>query len=431
MFIGAINSGVRSMLAEIARDWPDDVYIGCSGNFTVERILASMGTRKLHSNDVSLYSCSIGHWRAGTAFPVKLKPGYEWMGHASWPLSWAELVATIMMAGEYVQFEKGETPYHERMKNACVMEWNWRMATTVERAAKAMMPVKLESFFAGDVMEWLATVPSHAAVASFPPTYKAGYEKIYAGLDEVFDWPKPQYETFDEKRFGAFLELATNRKNWMVARDHEIPALASHLRGVIQTGARSKPVYVYASGGPARVEMPNQRTEVVPIPRPHPAIAITSVDRLALAPLTQAQMNTLRSEYLSKEIAPAPGLMNLAVTAGGYLVGALAFSRPKFGRGAYMLSDFAIRPTRYKRLSKLIAGAALSIEVRSLLEMKLATRVETIATTAFTDKKASMKYRGLFTSTSRKDGRLNYQGIAGQWTLQDALVWWLKNHANS
>jgi hypothetical protein len=39
-FIGSINQPVRSVLAELAPEWKDrPVYVGCSGNFTVERTL--------------------------------------------------------------------------------------------------------------------------------------------------------------------------------------------------------------------------------------------------------------------------------------------------------------------------------------------------------------------------------------------------------
>ena len=56
MFIGAINSQLRSILAGFRALQDRPVYVGCSGNFTVERVLTSKGVKELHSNDVSLYS---------------------------------------------------------------------------------------------------------------------------------------------------------------------------------------------------------------------------------------------------------------------------------------------------------------------------------------------------------------------------------------
>ena len=61
MFIGAINSQLRSILAGFRALQDRPVYVGCSGNFTFDastrrRVLASKGVKELHSNDVSLYS---------------------------------------------------------------------------------------------------------------------------------------------------------------------------------------------------------------------------------------------------------------------------------------------------------------------------------------------------------------------------------------
>ena len=62
MFIGAINRYMRAVPQQVAREewqgWP--VYVACSGNFTVERILSRVGVGPLHSNDVSIYSCALG-----------------------------------------------------------------------------------------------------------------------------------------------------------------------------------------------------------------------------------------------------------------------------------------------------------------------------------------------------------------------------------
>jgi hypothetical protein len=112
----------------------------------------------------------------------------------------------------------------------------------------------------------------------------------------------------------------------------------------------------------------------------------------------------------------------------GRLAGAFAFAAPggplKFG-DTYLMSDFAVQSS-VPRLSKLVLACILSTEVRDILEQKLAQNVRTIGTTAFTDKPVSMKYRGVFDLHSRKEGRLNYLGEAGKWSLEDALTWWQK-----
>ena len=65
-FVGSFNQDLRAVLAELAPSWrAKPVYVGCSGNLTVERILAANGVTELHGNDVSLYSCVLGSFAAG------------------------------------------------------------------------------------------------------------------------------------------------------------------------------------------------------------------------------------------------------------------------------------------------------------------------------------------------------------------------------
>ncbi len=67
MFIGSINRYMRAAVEAAAQGWRGrPVYVACSGNFTVERILACHGVGAIHSNDVSIYSCAPGRHLAGS-----------------------------------------------------------------------------------------------------------------------------------------------------------------------------------------------------------------------------------------------------------------------------------------------------------------------------------------------------------------------------
>ena len=72
MFIGSINRYMRCVLESAASQWRgQDIYVACSGNFTVERILSSLrdGVGRIFSNDVSIYSCALGWHPAPKVFP--------------------------------------------------------------------------------------------------------------------------------------------------------------------------------------------------------------------------------------------------------------------------------------------------------------------------------------------------------------------------
>jgi hypothetical protein len=254
----------------------------------------------------------------------------------------------------------------------------------------------------------------------------SGYERLYKKLDAAFAWEEPEYQLFTEERFQELIEIMRTKSAWMLSRDAAVPALKEHQIALVQTGMRSRPVHIYANQPLARLTQPHQRLDEVPWPRlpaePRPPLAIV--------PIGQGQLNTLRSEYLSVAITPGQSDKAWAVLAHGELIGAAAFANPNQGASGawcsvYLMTDFAVT-SAVPRLSKLVLAAMLSTEMQTLLCERYCRRIETIGTTAFTPKPVSMKYRGLFELHSRKEGRFNYLGAAGRWTLEEGFHWWTK-----
>jgi len=149
----------------------------------------------------------------------------------------------------------------------------------------------------------------------------------------------------------------------------------------------------------------------------------------SLVKLTQGEFNSIRSQYLSNKIVPASASIRLGILMGKEIIGAIAFNRENYGvDGAYLLTDFSIRPTIYKRLSKLVLVMTLSKEVQEILSQTFSSRILNISTTAFTNNSVSMKYRGLYELYGRKDGFVNYVGKAGKWTMKEGLEWWKQKY---
>jgi len=175
-----------------------------------------------------------------------------------------------------------------------------------------------------------------------------------------------------------------------------------------------------------------QRLEKLTIPKLSEDDEITADSGLKIAPISTGQLNTLRSLYLNYNIIPAAPQFSLVVLVDGKIIGALGMSRSNYlGEwcNVYMMADFAVSPTKYGRLSKLVLAASLSKEVQAIAEQKIGIRVKAIGTTAFTEKPVSMKYRGLYRLHNRKNGALNYKADAGRWSLKEALDWWMKKHS--
>jgi hypothetical protein len=429
MFTGAINADLRSIVGEWGRKWAGrDVYVPCSGNFTIERILRSVGVDRLHGNDVSLYSCVVGGHLSGKEVSVHVKDErYSWIEDYLSP--GIDTISALLLCTKYFQFVERSAVYYRRMSEAYEREWERLHKATVERVSNALEGHCLESFFAGDAFDFLESVPENGVVISFPPTYAGGYERLYKKIDSVFEWESPKYVVFDGQRFNDFVERVMGRESWMISRDEEIPGMEEFLAGRVQTGQRSKAVFVYAGDkGSPRLSLPRQKIEPFPCRRLSGDIA----GPMTLAEMTQGQFNMIRSEYLSVKIIPSSAKVRLAVLCGGVLVGCMAFDRESFyPSGAYMMTDFAIRPTKYKRLSKLVLAAAISSETREYLEQSFGCRIDRIVTTAFTDNAVSMKYRGLFDVMNRKEGLVNYVAPAAKWSLGEGFSWWMEKCAKS
>jgi hypothetical protein len=430
MFVGAINQHLRSILFALAKGWQGKrVYVGCSGNFTIERILSSVGVTDVHSNDVSLYSCLIGSHLCGRSIDLRIKDArFDWL--TPFMADMPGKIATLMLCTEWFKFIDRDAAYYKRMDAYYRDNFAGLHAKTLSRIEPALKETKIAEFYAGDVVDMMQAAPRDSVFLSFPPTYEGGYEKLYKAIDAVFDWPAPFYTEFTEERFALFTSLLQSFDHWITLRDHEVAEMAPVLIAIIQTGLRSRPVYIYSNRTDQKfLAMPRQTLGNLPLPLCTGAVE----GPLDLVPVGQPVMNTLRSMFLSSKITPASASWNFLLTAGTTpkIVGGIAFGSPRgFGDwcDVYMLTDFCIRPSPHKRLSKLVLAATLSTEIKSFLESKLCRRFKVIGTTAFTDRAISMKYRGLYEVHKRGEGMINYVAPAGRWSLQGALQWWNQTH---
>lgn len=450
MFQGTIPQSIREMLYQIAAGWSgvQQVAVAGSGNLTVERVLHPLGF-DLHGCDVSIYSCALGSYFARQPFRLALRDAHRetfgWIEDSLTTPAGA-LAALMLLTGltdaldAHCQIKPN--PYYTRLIEGYRRQWDTLLDQTRTKLESA--PVQLAGFHIGDAVDWLPTLPQDMAVASFPPFFAGGYEVMWAKLDKLFDWDKPDYqEIFDDRR-AQFLQTLTNRRHWVFMTPDPLPEYADHLRGLAQTTNRGVPLYLYAAAGSARVAVPHQKTAPVLIPRLAPGGHIG--DTLHLVHLKADQFAALRSQYLNPAIKPASAGSAYGVMVDDRLVGVFALAKGYKVPGAsadaiYLLSDFAVAPTDYPKLSKLVLYAALSREGQMLAERLANRRVRQIVTTAFSNHPVSMKYRGLFRLASRKENphsdaqaehryHLNYVAPAGQWTLKDGFDEWRRRHAD-
>jgi hypothetical protein len=442
VFHGSIPADLRAIIYEHAADWPDtDLFVGCSGNFTIERVLhARPGERRpIHGNDVQAYSSAIGWWLSGRPLPYALKD--EHRDELAWLEPYlttsTDTLASLMLGTRFLQFVGRRGLYYERMVAATIGQFPTMHAKTVSKLNG--LSVRLASYYCGDVRDYLRdVVPAGAPVAMFPPFYAGDYESQFAAIDEFFAWPAPSYDMLDEDGKDQIIGTVLDRPHWILGLHIERPELRRHLRGVVQTSNRGLPIYVYASSGPRRVVRPMQQTAPIPMPKIGPADELG--DRMSVHPLTGGQFAAVRSQFMSKTILPGSPLLACGVAVDGKLIGAFAFLPPKFDPAtAYLMSDFPVSWSRYRRLAKLIVMAGMSREAQLLLQRSLSKRITGWSTTAFTDHPSSAKYgRGIPGVKLQKrtepaaDGHHHYQlqygGPIGRWSCDEALAEWKRKH---
>lgn len=324
MFYGAIPGAVQAIVSEIAGKWKcADVFVGCSGNFTVERVLCGLGKFRLHGNDINTYSAAIGNYFAGTPLTFKVKSEYEerfgWLNE--YLVDPVQAVASIMLAMWLVKSIGANgvvkrNAYWDRMLRGYRNQWKAMVTTTAAKLENH--PLRLTSFYTGDVMDLLEKMPADAGFVSYPPFFgrETAYSKDeYGKLMQLFEWESPTFTPLDPQRMSDFFQMATNRKHWIVGSNEILPDLEPYLRGRTKTTSRAFTINVYASDGATRIVMPMQRTLPVKIPRIIPGMVIGN--RAGLVQLEQQQFYMLRSQYMNHNIRPGRPNLQFGVTVDG------------------------------------------------------------------------------------------------------------------
>jgi hypothetical protein len=423
MFFGAVP---KQAIEQVTRTVPftewRDVFVGCSGSFRFDRAVHDVHpTVRVHANDVSLISCSLGALVTGAPFPMTFKGRFAFVEEhlAGKPLLFR--CGAIQIAQEMAKY---------RGKNAFAVShfahYQERFAEFLTIAAlrleRYIEPLKVASFHGGDFRDQAGRAfAAGGGVAAFPPTYKNDYERLYRFVDENADWQRPAYRLWNPAELESWIdELKEMGVRYCVLVERK---LTRHDPATVFYG-QLKPVYTYADRALSSVKR---------LPRAAQAFAYTPCDVDALTPsskveiinATSAQMNFLKDSHLAKEIQHTNGIANFLVMLDGRLAGGFIFIRAKYGEnGIYMLCDFSMGAKT--RLSKLIIMLATSETILSRMEIKLMQRIENVYTTAYTTRPVSMKYRGVFELMKRFPERLYYASKVRRQTPAEIYADWFQ-----
>ncbi|MFQ5731913.1 MAG: hypothetical protein ACE5KM_08155 [Planctomycetaceae bacterium] len=449
MFQGVVHANARRILAGYARHLPARVHVIGSGNFSIETTLRANGCRgTITGCDVSLYSCALGSYLAGSDLPIALNAREfpELADLNAFVHEPESRAAAVAVALEALQFRKRDNAYKRRMYHAYLRRLGSLCEQTCLRLRKKRDLVRLDEFHALDGWRRVGEISPGPgdAVISFPPTYARGYERLYRDLHRAFLWDQPEY---GELKGGAeFARHVVDRSGpWLLGAEKPTADFEQVVGRPIAVAPRGSgvDVWLYSNIPALGAKLIRRRVNAIRPDWPHltDADEIASTSRLAVHRVSQQEAAYIRQVYGGVDVAGANAPFCYAVTVDAKLLGLLIFTadvRPRPAGvdvaardGVYLMCDLAVSSERYRRLGKLVLMAARSREMCSELEHRLVRRVTWIATTAFSRHPESMKYRGVFRRFSRERSargtfKLNYYALTGQQTLQEALDEWLK-----
>ncbi len=459
MFHGSIPDSVQQILGDIVKAWNvSDIFVGCSGNFTIERVLRGITNANLHGNDVTIYSCLLGEYFAGQPLKARFRESYD--GPMSFVREYmkddAAIIAVVLILSKMANYLGTKpNPYYQKMIEAYKKQWERIFGTTYEKIAK-ISPF-LKSFYAGDVCQMVDNIPENAAFVCYPPFYSGDYEKMFKVIENIIEWEPPAYEMIDKDKIFEMFRKMARREYFMFGTNEELPEFKEYLTGISQTTNRGVPLYIYSRAEHSRIVVPHQAVSSLMVERIGEKEDMGN--HISLLQLKSENFRALRSQYMNPYIKPGAETASFAVLVDNKLIGVFAFSAaPTLSNWSkhietptiYLLSDFPVAPSKYKRLAKLVLYAALSKESKMLAERLTNKRCKSLVTTAFSKNPVSMKYRGLFKLLNKKrlpgvddnetdmskryynEGyQLNYGAAMGEWSLQEGLEIWKKKHSQT
>ncbi len=447
MFLGTIDDNIRRYIAGNRAAFAGQaIVVGCSGNFTSEKVLLQEAApAAVHSNDVSLYSLLLADAMLNQRTTLTLREeAYTWLAPYLFERSTWDRAAAVMLLLRLLKFEKRRNAYARRM-------WSHYFAgfedlVTSSAAQLAARSVPIASYWSGDVLEHFqhhAERPtgSDAIFTTYLPFFKGDYEHQYKRVQQIIGWPEPAYPLLDQERKNAIIRwLRADGRRYLFLLNYPLegvePQLVSHKQ-------RNTWVYLYSNVverlGLFRRNYGDTGKRYKLITQDFRFSASTHI---AIVPIPANDIQHYKGLYLARNIDFTAGQQGFAVLADGAVFGFIEMSAGK-GRIAftfkdqhyngakfwYMLSDFPVEPKPHAKVSKLIVMLALTQELRRILERSNLSKSAGVFTTARTAKPVSMKYRGPMTLLHRgvKDGEpyLNYVALWPNTTIDEAYKkWW-------
>ncbi|NTV02455.1 MAG: hypothetical protein HGB04_06670 [Chlorobiaceae bacterium] len=429
MFTGSVPQEARTLFQGLVDSiGKREFYLGCSGNFSVDKVIARLGC-VVHSNDVSLYSKLVADILLETDTELKVLNADLKQVFAGWGDTRYKKLAMVMYAMKLSKFASRKNDYEKLFYDAYLDGALGYYEKTVKKLESGALDFRIKSFTFSDFLDFLKKKEGSGGIGvSFPPTYKAGYEKIYKFVEESFEYERATYELYDpadsERVFGDMLRQDEN----IFCGDQWFEGLQEYVVGKIMLGSGKHPLFVYSS-----VQTPKKfyyERSVAEVKNTIPVLPVdyefTPETKITAEVVPTSLITYFKHFYMSARVDyTGGGDFGVIVYADGKAFGFCAFSKQMSTMTqCYLHSDFVSRSDTPK-LSKLLIQLLKTNEVRRVITRKMMHRYDGLKTSVYTDKPVSMKYRGVFELERRDKGKLMYSCRFDGKTLDGVYQEWL------
>ena len=248
LFFGTVPGETQEQLIRVVpfEKW-GQIFVGCSGSFRFEKVIsATYPALQLHSNEVSLLSCSLGTLAVGQDFPLRFTGRLAWIEDMLGPdAPFLDRVAAVQVAQTMARY-RGLNPYAQSYFAHYQERFGDFLAKQRKSIETFLSPVKLASFTSGDFRDQAGrAAEAGGGFICFPPTFRGDFEGHYRFLDQNTEWPRPDYRIWDPDTMEDLVDEQIERGTHyccLIERKLTRHTPAAVFRGKI------RPIYIYTDG---------------------------------------------------------------------------------------------------------------------------------------------------------------------------------------
>ena len=337
----------------------------------------------------------------------------------------SEVVATLHLFNAIKKHKNSQDIYHKSLYDDFIARLDYYKKKYTERYQKLVDNLKsknIEVLYCADISDAILNCEGNDILIyqnEFHSGIKAASNALQRFLLDDFGW--------QDRTHTRYAEIDEEQVNYMALSQHGFMGRREVFK--------DQRTYIYSNVGDTGDNSFNRRA-ITPLryKRLPDNYILTEKSKFRFMRASMAEIDYLRMIYLKKGIVLGSAPFCYLWFLDDYVFGACMFDFlkvSKYGMDAvWMKSDFVIDHP-IPKLSRLLIMGVLSSEFKEELDIRYKHECGIIATSVFTDKPVSMKYRGVFKLYERCVGKLHYIQEAGiRGPLDEILKSFVKKYGN-